>query len=85
VSRTGAEVDPGLRRPEQKRCRVTWAKEVRDRRGSGGVTRISVEAPGVNHMHRIVSQDALKSICVSGRSTTELQWGVQASVAVYFS
>jgi hypothetical protein len=26
VSRTGAEVDPGLRRPEQKRRRVTWRK-----------------------------------------------------------
>jgi hypothetical protein len=26
VSRTGAEVEPGLSRPEQKRRRVTWGK-----------------------------------------------------------
>ena len=42
MSRTGAEVDPGLSRAEQKRRGVTWGQEVGRRRDSDGETGIPV-------------------------------------------
>jgi hypothetical protein len=65
VSRTGAEVDPGLSRAEQKRRGVMWGQEVGRRRDSDGETGIPVTSTKAKpwSMDANLAQENFTNIC----------------------
>jgi hypothetical protein len=65
VSRTGAEVEPGLTWPEQKRRRVTWGNRCR---GSGGATDGSLRVVNLARLGNPNTNEIWRPVCYGNSS-----------------